>query len=173
MPLITSRLSPVHRVRFAQFGPVVAVCVCVCVCASYTYKALYCRGLYTRKIAGRQQFLIIPNFKAYASACQRGEVRPGLMFIFETGQLTYPHYIINFPTKRHWRAKSRIEDIEAGLGDLVREIRERNIQSIAIPPLGSGLGKLDWADVRTCIEGVLGQCPHLKVTVFEPNAEFE
>ncbi len=58
MPLITSRLSPVHRVRFAQFGPVVAVCVC----ASYTYKALYCRGLYTRKIAGRQQFLIIPLF---------------------------------------------------------------------------------------------------------------
>ncbi len=59
MPLITSRLSPVHRVRFAQFGPVVAVCVC----ASYTYKALYCRGLYTRKIAGRQQFLIIPKTK--------------------------------------------------------------------------------------------------------------
>ena len=83
------------------------------------------------------------------------------------------HYIINFPTKRHWRAKSRIEDIEAGLGDLVREIRERNIQSIAIPPLGSGLGKLDWADVRARIEGVLGQYPHLKVTVFEPNAEFE
>ena len=132
-----------------------------------------CVGVMGRGLALQFKKAFPDNFKAYASACQRGEVRPGRMFIFETGQLTYPHYIINFPTKRHWRAKSRIEDIEAGLGDLVREIRERNIRSIAIPPLGSGLGKLDWADVRARIEEVLGQCPHLKVIVFEPNVEFE
>ncbi len=132
-----------------------------------------CVGVMGRGIALHFKKAFPDNFKAYASACKREEVRPGRMFTFETGQLTHPHYIINFPTKRHWRAKSRIEDIEKGLDDLVREIHERDIRSIAIPPLGSGLGKLDWADVRARIEGVLGQCPHLKVTVFEPNAEFE
>ena len=132
-----------------------------------------CVGVMGRGVALHFKKAFPDNFKAYASACKREEVRPGRMFTFATGQLTYPHYIINFPTKRHWRAKSRIEDIEAGLSDLVREIRERNIQSIAIPPLGSGLGKLDWTDVRARIEGVLGQCPHVKITVFEPSAKFE
>ena len=69
------------------------------------------------------------------------------MFDFETGQLTLPRFIINFPTKRHWRGKSRIEDIEMGLVDLVKVIRDKDIRSIAIPPLGAGLGGLDWNDV--------------------------
>ena len=80
------------------------------------------------------------NFKAYAATCKRGDVQPGRMFVFETGQLTNPRYIINFPTKRHWRGKSRMEDIDAGLEALVKEVRDRGIRSIAIPPLGSGLG---------------------------------
>ena len=131
-----------------------------------------CVGVMGRGIALQYKKAFPGNFKAYASACKREEVRPGRMFTFETGQLTHPHYIINFPTKRHWRARSRIEDIEAGLADLVREIQERNIRSIAIPPLGSGLGKLDWAAVRERIEEILGECPDVRVTVFEPNPEF-
>jgi O-acetyl-ADP-ribose deacetylase (regulator of RNase III) len=82
------------------------------------------------------------NFKAYEAACLREEVQPGRMFVFETGHLTNPRYIINFPTKRHWRGKSRIQDIESGLTALVAEIRKRGITSVAIPPLGSGLGGL-------------------------------
>ncbi len=132
-----------------------------------------CVGVMGRGIALQYKKAYPDNFKAYASACKREEVRPGRMFTFETGQLTHPRYIINFPTKRHWRARSRIEDIEAGLADLAREIHERNIRSIAIPPLGSGLGKLDWSDVRARIEEALGQCHHVKVTVFEPNPTFE
>ncbi|KAK0348315.1 hypothetical protein LTR94_037752, partial [Friedmanniomyces endolithicus] len=66
------------------------------------------------------------------------------MFVYERHRLDTPRFIINFPTKRHWRGKSRMEDIDAGLVDLVRVIRERKIRSIAIPPLGSGLGGLDW-----------------------------
>jgi hypothetical protein len=58
------------------------------------------------------------NFKAYAAACRRGELQPGRIFVFETGQLAPPRYIINFPTKHHWRDPSRIEEIEAGLADL-------------------------------------------------------
>ena len=77
------------------------------------------------------------------------------MFVFETGQLTPPRYIVNFPTKRHWRGKSRIGDIETGLTALVQVIREKGIRSIAIPPLGSGLGGLDWLEVKPRIEGAL------------------
>lgn len=66
----------------------------------------------------------------------RNEVHPGHMLVFKTGRLTNPKYIINFPTKRHWRGKSRIEDIDAGLVALANEIHSRNIHSIAIPPFG-------------------------------------
>ncbi len=91
------------------------------------------------------------NFKEYAKACRKGEVAPGKMFIFQTGQLTNPKYIINFPTKRHWKGKSKIEDIEKGLDDLIRTIEKYSINSIAIPPLGSGLGGLEWQKVKNII----------------------
>ena len=84
------------------------------------------------------------NCKFYEAACTRGEVIPGKMLVYELVSLMNPRYIINFPTKRHWRGASRIEDIEAGLHDLVRVIQERNIKSVAVPPLGCGLGGLDW-----------------------------
>jgi len=75
------------------------------------------------------------NYEAYRRACQRGEVELGRMFVFPTGQLR-PRFIINFPTKQHWRSRSRLADIEVGLADLVRVIRERGIASLAVPPLG-------------------------------------
>lgn len=103
-----------------------------------------CVGVMGRGIALQFKRMFPENFKAYAAACKRREVRPGRMFVFETGQLTPPRYIINFPTKRHWRGKSRMDDIESGLVALVAVIRARGIRSIAIPPLGSGLGGLDW-----------------------------
>ena len=90
------------------------------------------------------------------------------MFIFRTGQLANPKYIINFPTKRHWRDKSRIEDIDSGLVALVAEISSRNIQSIAIPPLGSGLGGLQWSKVKPGIENALRGLVTVKVVIFEP-----
>lgn len=108
------------------------------------------------------------NFKAYAAACRRREVQPGRMFIFQTGRLTNPRYIINFPTKRHWRGKSRIEDIESGLDALVSEIRRLRIQSVALPPLGAGLGGLKWADVRWRIEESMRELPDVRIIVFEP-----
>ena len=86
------------------------------------------------------------NFDAYHRACKAGDVTPGKMFVFERSQHS-PKWIINFPTKRHWDGKSRIEDIEAGLVALAKEIRDRKIHSIAIPPLGSGLNIISriWA----------------------------
>jgi O-acetyl-ADP-ribose deacetylase (regulator of RNase III) len=80
-----------------------------------------------------------------------------------------PRFVINFPTKRHWRGKSRIEDIESGLEALVQEVRTRGIRSIAIPPLGAGLGGLDWPTVRERIEDAMAELPDVRVIVFEPK----
>src|SRR6516164_11289118 len=128
-----------------------------------------CVGIMGRGIALQFKNAFPENFKAYAAACRRRDVHPGRMFVFETGALTGPKYIINFPTKRHWRGKSRIEDIEAGLVALAREIRTRAIRSIAIPPLGSGLGGLSWADVRVRIENALRGFNDVDIIVFEPD----
>lgn len=128
-----------------------------------------CVGVMGRGIALQFKNVFPANFRAYEAACKRREVQPGRMFVFDTGELTWPRYIINFPTKRHWRGKSRIEDIQAGLAALVTEIRARNIRSIAIPPLGSGLGGLDWAEVRPLIELALTALPEVEAVVFEPG----
>jgi O-acetyl-ADP-ribose deacetylase (regulator of RNase III) len=128
-----------------------------------------CVGIMGRGVALQFKDAFPANFKAYEAACAGDYVRPGKMFVFETGFVSDPKYIINFPTKRHWRGKSRLEDIDAGLRDLVEVIRARGIRSIAIPPLGSGLGGLNWADVRTRIEASLGSLPNVHVTVFEPH----
>lgn len=128
-----------------------------------------CVGIMGRGIALQFKNACPENFKAYEAACKREEVQPGRMFVYEVGQLTTPRYIINFPTKRHWRGKSRIEDIESGLKALVSEIRQRGIRSIAIPPLGSGLGGLDWNDVRPRIEAAMRELPAVRVRIFEPK----
>jgi O-acetyl-ADP-ribose deacetylase (regulator of RNase III) len=128
-----------------------------------------CVGIMGRGIALQFKNDFPENFKAYEAACEREEVQPGKMFVFETRTLTNPKFIINFPTKRHWRGKSRMEDIDSGLKALVEEIRVRGIRSIAIPPLGSGLGGLNWYDVRPRIVEALRDLNNLRVIVFEPN----
>jgi O-acetyl-ADP-ribose deacetylase (regulator of RNase III) len=128
-----------------------------------------CVGVMGRGVALQFKKAWPANFKAYVAACKREEVQPGRMFVFETGQLTLPRYIINFPTKRHWRGKSRIEDIEVGLAALVDFIRSRSIGSVALPPLGSGLGGLEWPDVRARIESALADLSDVRVHVYEPK----
>ena len=109
------------------------------------------------------------NFKAYASAAKKGEVQPGRMFVHATARLTNPRFIINFPTKRHWRARSKMEDIEAGLEALVAELRRLGVRSVAIPPLGCGYGGLKWSEVRPRIEAALANVPDVKVLLFAPR----
>ena len=128
-----------------------------------------CVGVMGRGIALQFKKAFPENYKAYAAACKREEVKPGRMFVYETGQLTNPRYIINFPTKRHWKGKSRLADINAGLESLVTEIELRQIQSIAIPPLGSGLGGLDWTEVKNSIEAELDSLGNVQVVVFKPE----
>ncbi len=90
------------------------------------------------------------NFAAYAKACRRGQVALGEMFVYDNG-LERPRWIVNFPTKGHWRSQSRLTDIDHGLGDLARVIEECDITSVALPPLGCGNGGLDWRDVEPLI----------------------
>jgi O-acetyl-ADP-ribose deacetylase (regulator of RNase III) len=109
------------------------------------------------------------NFTAYARAAKAGEIQPGRMFVFRTGLVTNPRFIINFPTKRHWRGRSRMEDIESGLTALTAEIRRLGIHSVAVPPLGCGNGGLEWADVRPRIVAAMAQIPDVAVLLFEPR----
>jgi len=128
-----------------------------------------CVGVMGRGLALQFKRAFPKNFKAYAGRCKRHEIQPGKVFVFETGEMLTPRFIINFPTKRHWRGKSRIEDIESGLESLAEEIRCRSIKSIAIPPLGSGLGGLNWRDVRSRMQAALSGLDDVKVIIFEPG----
>jgi O-acetyl-ADP-ribose deacetylase (regulator of RNase III) len=110
------------------------------------------------------------NYAAYGAACAAGQVRIGTMFVHDTQQPGSRRYLINFPTKRHWRSRSRLPDIEAGLRDLVRVIRERGITSIAIPALGCGNGGLDWEEVRPLIEIAFAALRDVRVLLYRPSA---
>lgn len=113
------------------------------------------------------------NFKAYEKACKSDEVQVGRMFVTQSPNLSGPRWIINFPTKKHWRNPSKLEWIREGLVDLRRVIVEKSIGSIAIPPLGSGNGGLEWTDVRPVIEAALADLPEVDVVVFEPTAKYQ
>ena len=128
-----------------------------------------CVGVMGRGIALQFRKAFPENFKVYERACERKEVRPGKMLVFETGLLTGPRYIINFPTKRHWTGKSKMQDIDAGLLALVHEIKKRGIRSVAVPPLGCGLGGLDWNKVRPKIMRAFEELPDVRVILFEPS----
>lgn len=108
------------------------------------------------------------NFLQYQVACRAGEVRSGAMFITTTN-LTNPHYIINFPTKRHWKEKSYLQDIETGLVALVAEAKKLKIQSTAIPALGCGLGGLNWKEVEPLIINAFKPLSEVQVMVFAPK----
>lgn len=113
------------------------------------------------------------NFREYAAACNRGDVQTGRMFVTENPALIGPRWIINFPTKEHWRTRTRIEWIETGLEDLRRVVEEKGIRSIAVPPLGCGHGGRSWAEVRPLIEKALGDLPEVDVVVYEPTPRYQ
>lgn len=114
------------------------------------------------------------NFLEYQAACRLGEVKPGRMFIAKRREVeneaTNPKYIINFPTKRHWKENSRIEDIQSGLVSLTKEVKKLRISSIAVPALGCGLGGLRWEEVEELIVDAFKNLPEVIVVVFPPKS---
>ncbi|QAV24790.1 macro domain-containing protein [Proteus hauseri] len=135
--------------------------------------AVNCVGVMGRGIALQFKKKWPDNFKAYALACKNKELQPGNMFIYEIGQAGHPRFIVNFPTKRHWREASRIEDIETGLIALVDEIKQHNIKSIAIPPLGAGLGGLAWSVVYEKIKNAMEPLIDVHILIYTPIDESE
>lgn len=111
------------------------------------------------------------NYLAYQEACKRGEVQVGRMFVTE--RIGRPRWIVNFPTKKHWRHPSKLSWVIEGLADLRRVIEERQIRSIALPPLGCGSGGLLWNDVRQEIELALGKLASVDVLVYAPTDEYQ
>lgn len=130
-----------------------------------------CVGVMGRGIALQMKNAYPVNFTAYAAACRHGEVQPGRMLVVETDQLSNPRYIINFPTKRHWRDESLLADIESGLSALIAEVRRLRLSSLALPALGCGLGGLDWHDVRPRIESAFADFRDVRVLLFGPAGE--
>src|SRR6266478_1343905 len=113
------------------------------------------------------------NFKAYEDACRAKQVQIGKMFVTERRQMFGPKWIINFPTKAHWRFPSKMEWIVQGLDDLKLVIREKGVKSVALPPLGAGNGGLNWKDVRPKIEEALAVLSGVDVIVYEPTAKYQ
>ncbi len=114
------------------------------------------------------------NFKAYKRLCDDKRLSPGKVFVFDNYNILDEgkhRYLINFPTKDHWRSRSKIEYVEEGLDDLVRQVRELDIKSVALPPLGCGNGGLDWAEVQPLIEEKLARLPHVRFVVFTPRLQ--
>lgn len=113
------------------------------------------------------------NTEAYERACRDRAIRVGRMFVTKLQSLWGPRWVINFPTKKHWRNPSKLEWIRAGLKDLVRVIQENEITSVALPPLGCGNGGLEWVQVRCEIEATLAEIPEVAVTVYAPTSEYQ
>lgn len=130
--------------------------------------AVNTKGVMGKGIALQFRHAYPENFKEYRAACAAGEVRLGHMLVVATGRLQPPAFIINFPTKGHWKSRSRLPDIDSGLRDLRRVLQELEIASVAVPPLGCGLGGLSWSDVRPRIEDALADLPS-RVLVHEPQ----
>lgn len=131
--------------------------------------AVNCVGIMGKGIALQFKQAFPDNFKAYEAACAAGTVAPGRMMIHDNGRLVHPRWIVNFPTKRHWRDTSRLEDIASGLSALIADVKRLGIRSIALPALGCGLGGLDWAVVRPLIEEAFSALPDVRVLLFEPS----
>ena len=112
------------------------------------------------------------NYESYRAACKAGALKVGELLVTENREL-YFKYIINFPTKTHWRYPSKYEYIEDGLDVLVSEVKKLGIKSIAMPPLGAGNGKLDWNKVKPIIEKHLAELKDVDIIIYEPQAVFE
>ena len=109
------------------------------------------------------------NFKLYQKASENKEIEIGKMFVTRSNDINGTKWIINFPTKKHWIHPSKMEYIEKGLDDLINCIKEKNIKSIAIPPLGCGNGGLDWDDVKSVMLNKLSTLKDVDIQIYEPS----
>lgn len=110
-----------------------------------------CTGVMGKGLALQIKSAYLYNFTLYKNECDNKRIKVGEVFTVDLKTTTFPNYIINFPTKDHWRDNSQLIWIETGLSSLLESIKKFNIKSIAIPPLGCGLGGLEWSVVKPVI----------------------
>lgn len=128
-----------------------------------------CVGIMGKGIALQFKMKYPENYNYYKKTFNQGRMMIGKMLVFETNLNHNPKFIINFPTKRHWKGKSSLQDIKKGLDSLIVEIKRLKIKSIAIPALGSGLGGLNWNEVKSIISDALNTLPEVIIWVYEPS----
>lgn len=125
-----------------------------------------CVGVMGRGLAAQFKRAYPDMFEAYRAATKAGEVAPGVLHVHELSGGR--GFVVNLPTKRHWRAKARLEDVDAGLIALASWAREQGVASLAIPRLGCGLGGLDWEVVRPRVQDALGPLEGVDVRIYGP-----
>lgn len=126
-----------------------------------------CVGVMGRGLALEFKKRFPENFKMYKESCLIGDVIPGRMLVTFGGCVKPYRFIINFPTKRHWKDLSCLEDISLGLDRLRLGLINNEVKSIAIPALGCGLGNLKWWVVKELISSKLNNLD-VNIVVFEP-----
>ena len=130
-----------------------------------------CVGVMGKGLALQFKKAYPDNYETYKLACEHKAIRTGKMFTFMRKSQSNPKYIINFPTKQHWRDPSKIEFIDDGLTDLVRVVPYLSIKSIAIPPLGCGLGGLEWSIVLPKIKEAMMSLNDVDILIYEPSVQ--
>src|SRR5215469_16997219 len=111
--------------------------------------AVNCAGVMGKGLALAFKRRFPAMYADYVARCKADQVRLGEPYLFRCDT---PPWIVNFPTKQHWRSPSSTEDIMAGLLYLQRHYREWGITALAVPALGCGLGGLDWDEMRPIFE---------------------
>jgi O-acetyl-ADP-ribose deacetylase (regulator of RNase III) len=130
-------------------------------------------GVMGKGIALQFKNIFPNNYRVYSNACKNKELTIGKLLVTEEETLlTGKKIIINFPTKTSWHLPSEYKYIEAGLVELVKVLKDRSIKSIAIPPLGSGNGGLDWNKVKQLLEKYLADTG-CEIIIYEPNAAIQ
>jgi O-acetyl-ADP-ribose deacetylase (regulator of RNase III) len=112
------------------------------------------------------------NYRVYRKLAKEDKLAIGDVLAVKDLDLSGERWILNFPTKKHWKGKSQYEFIESGLIDLKKKLADLEIKSIAIPPLGCGYGGLDWKRVKKMIESTLGDLD-IEIVVYEPNEQIK
>ena len=116
--------------------------------------AVNCVGVMGKGIALVFKRRFPAMFADYAARCKDGRMRLGEPYLYRDSAVPY---ILNFPTKDHWRSAAKLDDIVAGLAYLEAHYRAWGITSLAVPALGCGAGQLAWNVVGPVLQEALGR----------------
>jgi O-acetyl-ADP-ribose deacetylase (regulator of RNase III) len=130
-------------------------------------------GVMGKGIALQMKEAFPANFKEYQTICKSGQLQPGtLLCVWDTNLIYGRKLVINFPTKTNWRLPSQLIYVEKGLIALRAILLERQVSSVALPPLGCGNGGLDWSIVKPLMVKYLHDLD-IDIIIFEPSAEIK